>query len=575
MNDTGTDSARILAPLWRRKWLILAVAILVAAGSYEYYKRKPKSFGAATQLYLGPSAEQPATGEPTAGISKRVLSNQVALINSPLIGEAVRKRLRSEHHRISLRGTAKATSKAGSDFVTIAAKARTPRAAVMLANDYAVAYIAREKLDYLSNVRNQIVSDRRQLGKLEESAVSKHGAASALQQATLANKLGQLESDISTFAAVQQVSPAKAEAVPIGPSPKKNAIFGFVVGLLLASIAAYALNRLDRRLRTLSELEHVFHSEILVALPSVGAPVIRPDGRRAPARPLLEPLRRLHTLLHLGLVSHSSNGSRTNGRTNGKTTLQLGPMLNGARQKGPRVIMFISSDAGDGKSTIIANLARVQSDAGARVAVIEADFRRPVQARLLDVHAAHGLADVLSGEVVLTTAMQSPAPSAPLEVSSQSGSQYGSGTNGSATNGSGTNGVATAVRSRLGGSLSVLVSGGDVQNPPALLASEAMSELLHQVGEEYDCVLVDVPPPLEVSDAMPLLRQVDGVVIVARLGHTRRVSAQRLAQLLGRTASAPVLGMVANCVPRKDIEAYGFAFAPVLAHRRPRMRIAR
>jgi Mrp family chromosome partitioning ATPase len=75
-------------------------------------------------------------------------------------------------------------------------------------------------------------------------------------------------------------------------------------------------------------------------------------------------------------------------------------------------------------------------------------------------------------------------------------------------------------------------------------------------------VLIDAPPPLEVSDAMPLLPAVDGVLMVARIGHTRDVSAQRLAQLLGRTASAPVLGAVVNCVPRKDIERYGFTWAP-------------
>jgi Mrp family chromosome partitioning ATPase len=67
---------------------------------------------------------------------------------------------------------------------------------------------------------------------------------------------------------------------------------------------------------------------------------------------------------------------------------------------------------------------------------------------------------------------------------------------------------------------------------------------------------------------MPLLQLVDGIVIVARLGHTKEVSAQRLAHLLAGTASAPVLGAVVNCVSRKDIERHGFAFAPVKQRRR-------
>jgi Mrp family chromosome partitioning ATPase len=129
-------------------------------------------------------------------------------------------------------------------------------------------------------------------------------------------------------------------------------------------------------------------------------------------------------------------------------------------------------------------------------------------------------------------------------------------------------GVSTAVQADSAGTISVLLSGGEAANPPALLGSEAMARLLQSVSEDHDYVLIDVPPPLEVSDAVPLLRLVDGVIIVARLGHTRDVSAQRLDELLRRTASAPVLGAVANCVPRKDIQRYGFSWAPTEQRRR-------
>lgn len=95
-----------------------------------------------------------------------------------------------------------------------------------------------------------------------------------------------------------------------------------------------------------------------------------------------------------------------------------------------------------------------------------------------------------------------------------------------------------------------------------------MGELLRSLAEELDYVLIDAPPPLEVSDVMPLLPAVDGIILVTRIGHTRDVSAQRLAQLLARTVSAPLLGIVANCVPRKDIERYGFAWAPTAPKRR-------
>jgi Mrp family chromosome partitioning ATPase len=121
--------------------------------------------------------------------------------------------------------------------------------------------------------------------------------------------------------------------------------------------------------------------------------------------------------------------------------------------------------------------------------------------------------------------------------------------------------VATVVEQRREGGASVLVGGGPTANPPALLAGTRMRGLLRAVAEDHDTVLVDAPPPLAVSDTMPLLASVDGIVIVARVGHTRLASARRLMQLLERTATAPVLGVVARDASGKELERYGFRSA--------------
>lgn len=544
MNETTTDAATIFAPLWKRKWLILAVGIVVAAGTYLYYKHKPAVYTASTQLYLNAAAEQQSalSGNLGKGLSGRALADQVGLINSPVIGETVRKQLRSEGDRAAARAKAKATAAGGSDFITIKTEAKTPKAAVILANAYARGYITRSRSNYLRAVDTAIENTRRQLHRIEASAAApaatkRKGAAKTLgtlstsatiQAANLQNKLSQLESELS-ISGVQQVGTAKANLLPVSPAPKKNAIFGFVLGIVLAAIAAYMLSRFDRRLRSLADIESVFHTQILAALPAVRKPVIHENGRPRPSEPLLEPLRRLHA------------------------TLMLGDMLEHDREKSPRVILVLSADAGDGKSALVADLALVQRDAGERVAVIEADFRRPVQANLLDVEGAHGLGQVLAGRLAVEEAMQRVA-------SMHSGT--GADVSGSIAE------VATVVESPAAGSAFVLTSGEAVANPPALLASRTMAGLLDSVREDFDRVLIDAPPPLEVSDVMPLLHSVDGILIVARLGHTREVSAQRLAELLGRTSSAPVLGVVANHVPRKDIERYGFAARPSRARGR-------
>ena len=86
-----------------------------------------------------------------------------------------------------------------------------------------------------------------------------------------------------------------------------------------------------------------------------------------------------------------------------------------------------------------------------------------------------------------------------------------------------------------------------------------MADLLRELADDFDVVLIDASSPIEVSDPMPLLPLVDGVIVVARVGYTREVSAERLAQMLRHESFAPTLGVVANCAPPKEIEHYGLA----------------
>jgi len=584
MNETTTDATAIIAPLWTRKWLILATGVLVAALTYVYYRHQPSVYTTSTQLYIGGSEEQGAVGS-TQGrsLGERTLSDQAVIIQSSAVGEAVRRRLRREHALAAASGKVSAKSSASDDFVTIEAEAHTSRAAAQLANAYAQAYIARERTDNARAVGAAIVRTRRQLRKIEASqshAPSGKGksatvsSAAVLQAANLASKINQLESQM-TVVGVQQVGPAKAQtAILTSPKPRRNAIFGFLLGVLLAAFAAYALSRFDRRLRSLAEIETALGAQVLTALPQVRTPLVGGAGQLTPAPALLEPLRRLHM------------------------ALALGDMLEHDRARPPRSILFLSAEPGDGKSTLIADLALVQREAGERVVVVEADLRRPVQARLLGVDAAHGLAEVLAGALPAGAALQPVGAFASADGRDAAQAATGTGHAAAGVGGFsaaraatgvggfgaaqaaagasrfgtaqsvGMGGLATAeppagavaaARTPGAGSLALLAGGHGVANPPALLAGPGMAELLRGLADDYDHVLVDAPPPLGVSDVMPLLPVVDGIVLVARVGHTRAASAQRLLALLARASSAPVLGVLANCASRADMRAYGFA----------------
>jgi Mrp family chromosome partitioning ATPase len=538
MTDT-TDVSAIFAPLWRRKWLILIVGLLVAVLSYVYYKHQPSVFQSSTQIYLANGSEEQsllANAQGKKTLNERAIADQAAIVNSNVVSEAVHNLLRSEHARAALKGKAHAKAAAGSDLVVITAEAANAKASAKLANTYADVYIKRQRVTYLKEVRAAIGATRRELRRVEAQADARRtsvrgkstssasvGGSAALQAATLASRINQFESDL-TIAGVAQISPARSKkAELLSPMPKKNAIFGFVLGLLLASIAAYALGRLDRRLRSLTAIEVAFHASTLAALPRVKRPIVHEDGRPRLSSPLLEPVRRAHTALRLGSVSGIGE------------------------EASPRLLLVLSADAGDGRSTLVSGLALVRRDAGERVAVVEADFRRPVQAKLLDVGAAYGLAEVLEGRIAVGEAMQRVASSQPSPVPVEAAAPAAAG-------------VSTLVAARSDtGTASVLVCGGPSANPPALLASAAAEDLLRSLAEGFDSVLIDAPSPLEFSDAMPLVRLVDGIVIVARAGHTRQASAQRLVELLERSHSAPLLGVVANDASPAELNRLGFS----------------
>lgn len=560
MNET-VNATPIFAPLWRYKWLILLVGLLAAAGTYKYYKRQPSVYSVSTQLYLGAGAEE--AGLLSGANTKALLissGNQTILINSALV-EEVHRRLRREHQLAAAHGTVRAKAAEKSQFITITTEARTPKAAALLANLTARSYIERERMSYLREVEKALAIARRQLRKVQETQAISTAASSSsskskgatragggsstsllLQTASLSSKVNQLETELS-IKGVQQLAPAKPTgAVLLSPKPRQNALFGLMIGLLLGAVAAYGLSRINPRLRTLEDVERIFKTQILAALPAVRRAVIRRDGRPGPSGPLLEPLRRLHT------------------------TLQLGSSIADDERLQPRSIVFVSADPYDGKSTLLANLAGVQCEAGEHVVIVDADLRRPAQARLHDMARQQGLVEVLEGRLSVHEALQLVDP---LASQAHVGAARVSAAQGDITrettvqdpSARGTAGAATAtrVRSRGVNELSMLANAGGVANPPALLGSPAMGELLHTLVEDFDHVLIDAPSPLEVSDVMPLLNLVEGIVIVARIGHTREASARRLQELLARTASAPVLGTVAGSVRRADIERYGFS----------------
>ncbi len=535
MNDTTPDATAIFAPVWRRKWLILAVALLVGLGSYVYYKRQKPTYEVGTTVFLGASAEEQLPNTKVAKSKGGGGSGQTTIIQA-IVVEEVRRKLLAEH-KGKLISHAKVRAKAPekSEFIDITAEGRSREGTALLANLVAQAYIKRKEATRQRGIRKAIGISRRQLERVEAADAAKEtavtttkgksgktkssgpSASNVLQVANLETKINELESLLGNVTAVQLKKAKPSGAKLLSPKPRKDAEFGFIIALVLACLAAIIAGRLDKRIRSLSTVESLLGRPLLTVLPKVSRPVVRDAGHSRPSNLLLEPLRRLDTEL---VLAESVNGDASLRR---------------------RVILVVSPDPGDGKSTLVANLALVQRDAGRHVAVLEANFRRPVLSRLLSLEGSSPLPEVLTGRAELDGAMQRVYPAHAPEVLAQEDP----------------GGVATATQAGVG-SLFALTADKSVANPPALLSQPYTAEVVRSLGARFDKVLIDVPSPLEFSDAVPLFGIVDGIVVVTRAGHTREASARRLQQILAAHGTAPVIGVVANFVGRSELRRYGF-----------------
>ncbi len=172
-----------------------------------------------------------------------------------------------------------------------------------------------------------------------------------------------------------------------------------------------------------------------------------------------------------------------------------------------RVIEVTSTALGEGKSTVAANLASVMALTGARCILVDADLRRPVQAKALGFNGKAGLTNVLVGTTDLNGAL-----------------------------------LETEVKG-----LQLLPSGAKPPNPSELLGSEAMASLLHELRTKADMVIIDTPPLLPVTDAVLLAPKVDGTILVVQAGRTQREAVLRAKQLL-ESVHGRILGVVLNGV---------------------------
>ena len=504
----ATDLRTLIGVIRRSAWLIVLSTVVCAAGAFGLSKTQSKEYSATASVLLRAPSPLPTPFIDPSNTPERDAATNFAIASQEVVKGMTAKRLATSGDRpgadavqsieLSLDGQ--------SDVLKIKATGPTPTEAARVSNTFASQYILFRRRSDRTSILNaqalvgsQLKTQRRRLAA---------GGLSTIQGNQLRGQIKSLSNrftDLGTLAALQTGNASVIEDAvppnkPSSPKPKRDLLIGAFAGLMLGLALALGRGQLDRRLRRSEDVED------LMSLPVFGR-IRRSDALRKPYRmpedlPLMD--------------AESFRMLRAN--------------LRYAQSIGHRVksVLVTSAAMEDGKSTVAFYLAAVAAATGSRVLLVEADIRRPVLGAKLGLPDRHGLSSVLANPAKSFTEYCQQVPVA----------QHNHNPAESLT-------------------MDVLLGGRPPRNAAELIDSQRMADILAEAEQQYDLVVVDTPPVAIVSDAIPLMRQVDAVLVVARVGHITGDEMNRLREQLDKVG-APTVGVVANFVSMQDGGYYAY-----------------
>ena len=502
-SDSPLSFENTLRVLRRRAVLIVVAAVAVTAAAFAFSKQQTKEYTAtASVLFTNNQVSQQVAGLQAVSTSDPQ-AQQDTNVKLLQLGTVAGSTARIVGHGLTpqdIRNSVAISGESDTNLVSVAATWTTPSLAAEIANTYVDEFIAGQVRTTNRYFTAALALVDRQLGALSPQA--RRGAAgSALRdRAQSLSILAQLQTE--------NVQVAQSAAVPTSPSSPKvarNTLAGAILGLLLGIALAFLLERLDTRVKEPRDVEMIYRRPLLGVIPDSSAYDLPGSAKAGGPEPLLSAEGEVFSLLRAHLRYFNVD-------------------------KDVRTVMVGSAEPGDGKTTVAYHLAAAAAGAGGRVLIVEGDLRRPSLGQRLGISPGPGLSDVLIGSARLEDAVHH----LPIASAGKVGAE-----------------------DRV---LDVLLAGAFAPpNPAELIESHAMEALLEEMRDTYSLVVLDTAPLTAVSDAIPILTKVDGVIVVARIGHNRRDVAERVRQTL-ENVGAPLLGVVANRVRQREMKSYAYAY---------------
>ena len=170
------------------------------------------------------------------------------------------------------------------------------------------------------------------------------------------------------------------------------------------------------------------------------------------------------------------------------------------------VIGVTSSIRGEGKSTTAVNLSYVLAENGKKVLLIDGDLRIPSIAKKMGIESTPGLTNLL------------------MRFESRQ---------------------LISFQSNILDNWYIIPAGNIPPNPSELLGSAKMEKLLENLSEEFDYIIIDLPPVNIVSDALAISRYITGMILVVREEYTEKKEFEACSRQL-ELSNVKVLGCVMN-----------------------------
>lgn len=580
MRDVGLDLPRFLA-LMRVRWRLIAATVLGAfilavvlslAQSDRYTASADLLFGRTTNA----DAIVAGTATDTGEIPERAAATNLALASLDTVARRVARRFKGASVN-ELKEAVSIEAAGESDVVTVTAEWGSPTQAAAVANAFAVEIAGFRRGAARAEIQRAIDALRATMPSAPEPTGAEPSEAVRAVQA----RLSQLEAlkalQTGNVQVVEEASPPGSRS---SPTPMRTGLIAALVALALAVVLVVLLARFDDRISDEQELTALMGVSVLARIPRIRQPQLLRrnwNGHDEPAfGEAFEFLR-----LNLELLGHDGQSC---------------------------VVAVTSPAADDGKTTVVAGLARSLATGGAEVIAVDLDLRKPDLHRYFDTSDAlgsgvldallesgyteNGSADARPGGEhtqadpeadVAATAREHAEADAETELAAMRGRRAHSeediaiGLIELARCKGQTRRAARALKSSgrsipestlrrwkevhadlydnirahrttgvpAGPHLRLLRADNHPQMPTGTIARGRLQQLFNGLRQNADWIVVDTVPVSTVADASAVAASADGVILVVDLDQTRRRDLLGAKKQLAN-ARAKVFGLVVN-----------------------------